>query len=272
MADLHVQVPQHVERGFDDVLDGGRHLPRRDEQQVDIGERRHLAASVAADRHHRHALALGGQRVGVQVGLGHAGPPARGSRSGGNRRGWSGARPGARRRKPRRWRARPVALASCSTATAAPAPRPRRRPPRRPHRSARGRRRRRRWPSSGTMSVPGSVAIVRRGFRSETGTAKASWGGVNDGHLVFDHLGDRQRPLVGAVGQQAEHAAGALEPGRGRQVGAADAARGGDGLGDRADAVIAERGQRVRWRAVGGGVSALEPASAAWSGTVNQPP
>jgi hypothetical protein len=66
--------------------------------------------------------------------------------------------------------------------------------------------------SSGTMSVPGSVATVRRGFRSETGTAKASWGGVNDGHLVFDHLGDRQRPLVGAVRQQAEDAAGPWNP------------------------------------------------------------
>jgi hypothetical protein len=72
MPDLHVKVPQHVERGFDHVLDGGGHFPRRDEQQVDVGERRHLAAAITADRHHRHALGLGGERVRVQVGLGNA--------------------------------------------------------------------------------------------------------------------------------------------------------------------------------------------------------
>ncbi len=41
-----------------------------EEQEVDVGSRRQLLASVAADRHHRELLAGGGIRAAVELGMG----------------------------------------------------------------------------------------------------------------------------------------------------------------------------------------------------------
>ncbi len=68
MADLQAEVPQHVEHVLDDLLAMGRLLPREQEQKVDIRKRRQLAAPVAADRDHRHAVAR--RRVGGGIRLG----------------------------------------------------------------------------------------------------------------------------------------------------------------------------------------------------------
>ncbi len=67
MADLQAEVPQHVKHVLDDLLTMGRLLPREQEQKVDIRKRRQLAAPVAADRDHRHAVAR--RRVGGRIRL-----------------------------------------------------------------------------------------------------------------------------------------------------------------------------------------------------------
>ena len=60
MADLQAEVPKPVEHELDHGLRPGRALVGEHEQEVDVGARRHRAAAVAADRHHRDALGLGG--------------------------------------------------------------------------------------------------------------------------------------------------------------------------------------------------------------------
>ncbi len=70
MPDLESQVPEHVEDRLDDLLGPGRALVGEQEQQVDVGERRQLAAAVAADRDQRQALALGRVRDREQRRLG----------------------------------------------------------------------------------------------------------------------------------------------------------------------------------------------------------
>jgi hypothetical protein len=65
MADLQLQVPEHVEHRLDDALGPGRGLPRRQEEKVHVRMRRHFRPAVAPDREHGDALALGraGERV-----------------------------------------------------------------------------------------------------------------------------------------------------------------------------------------------------------------
>ena len=62
-----MQVPQDVEHGFDQGFSFGGAFPRRHEQQIDIGMRRHLTAPVSADRHHRQTLGIGAGRDLVEV-------------------------------------------------------------------------------------------------------------------------------------------------------------------------------------------------------------
>ena len=50
VADLQPQVPQAVEHALDQALAPGGLLVGGEEQQVDVGEGRHLGAAVAADR------------------------------------------------------------------------------------------------------------------------------------------------------------------------------------------------------------------------------
>ena len=60
VADLQAQVPQAVENGLGDRLAPGGLLVGQQEQQIDVGTRRHQPAAVAAGRDDRHALRLGG--------------------------------------------------------------------------------------------------------------------------------------------------------------------------------------------------------------------
>ena len=65
VADLQPQVPEAVEHALDQALAPGGLLVGGEEQQVDVGEGRHLGAAVAADR--ERADPLGGGRVGQRV-------------------------------------------------------------------------------------------------------------------------------------------------------------------------------------------------------------
>ena len=56
MADLQPHVPQAIEHRLGDGLAPGGLLVGQQEQQIDVGARRHQAAAVAAGRDHRHAL------------------------------------------------------------------------------------------------------------------------------------------------------------------------------------------------------------------------
>ena len=60
MADLQLEVPQHVEHGFDHALAPGGLLVGQQEQEIDVGAGRQRAAAVAARRHDREALARRG--------------------------------------------------------------------------------------------------------------------------------------------------------------------------------------------------------------------
>ena len=60
VADFEAEVPQGVEHELDHALDVRRLLVGPHEQQIDVGEGRQRAAAVAAHRHQRQALALGG--------------------------------------------------------------------------------------------------------------------------------------------------------------------------------------------------------------------
>ena len=60
MADLQAHVPQAVEHGFDHLLRPGRLLPWRQEPDIDVGKRRHLAATISADGDEHEALGRGG--------------------------------------------------------------------------------------------------------------------------------------------------------------------------------------------------------------------
>jgi len=60
VADLEAQVPQRIEHELDHALGVRRLLVGPQEQQIEVGEGRQGAAPVAAHRHQRQALALGG--------------------------------------------------------------------------------------------------------------------------------------------------------------------------------------------------------------------
>ena len=67
VADLQSHVPQTIENGFRDLLAPGGLLVGQDEQQIDIGFRRHQATAIAAGRNHRHAFGAGGDRRAVEM-------------------------------------------------------------------------------------------------------------------------------------------------------------------------------------------------------------
>ena len=67
VADLQPHVPQAIEDGLGDLLAPGGLLVGQDEQQIDVGFRRHQAAAVAAGGDHRHALGAGGHRRAIEM-------------------------------------------------------------------------------------------------------------------------------------------------------------------------------------------------------------
>jgi hypothetical protein len=67
VADLQSHVPQTIQNGLGDLLAPGSLLVGQDEQQIDIGFRRHQAAAVAAGGDDGHALGAGGNRRVIEV-------------------------------------------------------------------------------------------------------------------------------------------------------------------------------------------------------------
>ena len=67
MADLQLQIPQHIQHGFDHRLGPRGDLPRRQKQQIHIGMRRHFGPPITAHRQNRDTLALGGVGQRVQM-------------------------------------------------------------------------------------------------------------------------------------------------------------------------------------------------------------
>ena len=67
VADLQSHVPQAIENGFGDLLAPGGLLVGQDEQQIDVGFRRHQAAAIAAGGDHGHALGAGGDRRAIEM-------------------------------------------------------------------------------------------------------------------------------------------------------------------------------------------------------------
>jgi len=57
MADLQPKIPQRIELRLDHLLGPARLLERGQEADVDVAERRHVAAAIAADRDQRQPLA-----------------------------------------------------------------------------------------------------------------------------------------------------------------------------------------------------------------------
>ena len=70
VADLQPHVPQAVQDRFGDLLAPGGLLVGQDEQQIDVGFRRHQAAAIAAGGDHGHALGAGGDRRAVEMARG----------------------------------------------------------------------------------------------------------------------------------------------------------------------------------------------------------
>ena len=67
MADLQPEIPEQIENIFNHLLAIWRLFVGQQEKQIEVGERRHLAPPVTADRRDTDLLALG--RVGVPVDL-----------------------------------------------------------------------------------------------------------------------------------------------------------------------------------------------------------
>ena len=67
VADLQPHVPQAIENGLGDLLAPGGLLVGQDEQQIDVGFRRHQPAAIAAGGDHRHALGAGGDRRAIEM-------------------------------------------------------------------------------------------------------------------------------------------------------------------------------------------------------------
>ena len=66
LADLQLQIPQQIEQRLGDLLAPRRAALRHQHHQVDVGERRHLAAPGAAKPDQRDPLGGGGIGIGVQ--------------------------------------------------------------------------------------------------------------------------------------------------------------------------------------------------------------
>jgi hypothetical protein len=67
VADLQPQIPQAIQNGFGDLLAPCGLLVGQDEQQIDVGFRRHQPAAVAAGGDDRHALGARGDRRAIQM-------------------------------------------------------------------------------------------------------------------------------------------------------------------------------------------------------------
>ena len=67
VADLELQVPQHIEHRLDDALAPGGLLVGQQEQEIDVGPRRQRAAPVAAGRDNGELLGRGGVVGRVEV-------------------------------------------------------------------------------------------------------------------------------------------------------------------------------------------------------------
>ena len=67
VADLQSHVPQAIENGFGDLLAPGGLLVGQDEQQIDVGFRRHQPAAIATGGHHRHALGARGDMRAIEM-------------------------------------------------------------------------------------------------------------------------------------------------------------------------------------------------------------
>ncbi len=67
MANFQMQVPHHVEHGFDHALGPAGDFVGCQEQQVDVGKRRHLRPAIAAKCQKRDALAAGLVRHRVKM-------------------------------------------------------------------------------------------------------------------------------------------------------------------------------------------------------------
>ncbi len=70
MADLQPHVPQAIQDGFGDLFAPGGLLVRQDEQQIDVGFRRHQPAAVAAGGDHRHPFGAGRNRRTIEMARG----------------------------------------------------------------------------------------------------------------------------------------------------------------------------------------------------------
>ncbi len=67
MPDLQAEIPQQVEHELDDLLAARRLLVGAQEEEIDVGQRRQLAPSVAARCD--HSQPLGGARIGRGIGI-----------------------------------------------------------------------------------------------------------------------------------------------------------------------------------------------------------
>ncbi len=65
LPDFEAEIPERVEQIFDHLLGMRRALVGREEEQIDVGEGRELAAAIAADGDQREPLA--GGRIGVRI-------------------------------------------------------------------------------------------------------------------------------------------------------------------------------------------------------------
>ncbi len=70
VADLQSHVPQTIQDGLGDLLAPGGLLVGQDEQEIDVGFRRHQAAAIAAGGDHRHALGARGNRRAIEMARG----------------------------------------------------------------------------------------------------------------------------------------------------------------------------------------------------------
>ncbi len=67
VADLQSHVPQAIENGFGNLFAPGGLLVGQDEQQIDVGFRRHQAAAVAAGGDDGHPLGARGDRRAIEM-------------------------------------------------------------------------------------------------------------------------------------------------------------------------------------------------------------
>ena len=70
VADLQSHVPEAIQDGLGDLFAPGGLLVGQDEQEIDVGFRRHQSAAVTAGGDHGHALGAGGNRRVIEMARG----------------------------------------------------------------------------------------------------------------------------------------------------------------------------------------------------------